>query len=209
MFQPAFPVVLNAIFLNTHAHGTYEGPVTSWTQFLLYWDWVVSFTKTGGFWEPVRGITNGGSWVVIHMMEHPPVYWVVNVAQYVLRKWSFTGKISRVLSLFQLLLVQFWLVISKNYCIASPQILRSFKGTVTGPVTRQRTPTSKATFSWRPCLFEDEVKAVLHKQSSMSSPPHAVLHKQSSTRSPPWAVLHEQSSMSSSPRGSRPRGALH
>ena len=30
--------------------------------------WVVSITKTRGFWDPVRGMANGGSWVVIHMM---------------------------------------------------------------------------------------------------------------------------------------------
>ena len=71
VFQPAFTVVLNPNFFSNH--GTWEEPVTSWPQHLLYWDWVVSVTKTGGFWEPVRGIANGGSWVVIHRMEHSPL----------------------------------------------------------------------------------------------------------------------------------------
>ena len=38
-----------------------------------------SLLKTGVFCEPVPVITNGGSWVVVHMMEHPPVCQVVNV----------------------------------------------------------------------------------------------------------------------------------
>ena len=53
-------------------------PVTCWSKFLpitLRWKVPVSFTKTGGFWEPVRGIMNGGSWVVIHMMEHLQRVW--------------------------------------------------------------------------------------------------------------------------------------
>ena len=50
---------------------------------LLHYDekYLELITKTGGFWEPVRGITNGGSWVVIHMMEHPPEGWGANGAE--------------------------------------------------------------------------------------------------------------------------------
>ena len=50
------------------------------------WKWVVSITKTGGFWEPVKGIVNEGSGVVIHMMEHPPKGWVSNGAEWLSEK---------------------------------------------------------------------------------------------------------------------------
>ena len=88
VFQPAFTIVLNPSFSNTHVG--WHGPVTSWPLLLLYWEWVVSITQNGVFWEPVRVITNKGSWVIIHMMEQPPACWVVNVAQYFLRKLSIT-----------------------------------------------------------------------------------------------------------------------
>ena len=66
---PAFTVVLlNPSFFNTHV--SWQGPVTSSPLLLLYWEWVVSITKTGVFWEPVMVITSGGSWVIIHMGGH-------------------------------------------------------------------------------------------------------------------------------------------
>ena len=65
--------------------------------------------------------------MVIHMMKHPPVCQVVNVAQHFLRKQSFTGKTSRVLSLSQKLLGQLKFLISQSDRIASPQILKSCK----------------------------------------------------------------------------------
>ena len=61
-FRPAITVVLNVTFLNTN--GTFKGPVTSWSKFLLitlWWNVPERMTKTGDFWGPVKGIANGGS----------------------------------------------------------------------------------------------------------------------------------------------------
>ena len=67
---------------------TWEGPVTIWPQLLLYLKLLVSITTTGGFWVLVRGIANGGCWVVIHMMEYPPACQVINIAQYLVTTYS-------------------------------------------------------------------------------------------------------------------------
>ena len=71
-------------YIFKHPWDLRRNSVTIWPKLLLYWQWVDSLIKTGGFWEPVRGIPYGGSWVVIHMMEHSPVCRVVN--KIVLRK---------------------------------------------------------------------------------------------------------------------------
>ena len=67
--------------------------LNGWPQLLLFWKWVVSIIKTGVLVILVRVITNGGSWVVIHIRKHHTGCRVVNITRYFLRKWTITEKL--------------------------------------------------------------------------------------------------------------------
>ena len=120
VFQPAFTVVLNLTFSTTH--GTWKGPVTSWPQLLLYWELVVSITKTRIFWEPEGVFTTEGSSVVIHMSILQRALMEQNIF------WGNGQGLKIHMFLYFSRKTFGWIkfLISQNYRVASLQILRPF-----------------------------------------------------------------------------------
>ena len=85
-FQPAFYCCLKSQILNIH--GSWQWSVTSWLQLLLFWEGIVSITKSGvsdGQWrflsgQPYEGAPSTGLslkyprmtlWEICHLLKKP------------------------------------------------------------------------------------------------------------------------------------------
>ena len=97
--------------------GNIEGTATSDdsipTSWAGVWHTWKSWSNCGAkaFWEPVRVTTNGDSWVLIHLMENPSAFWLINVTHFF---WE-NGQLVKSIKIFCNFLSNYWYKLSFWY----------------------------------------------------------------------------------------------